>query len=371
MQKPEMFLICAGKFRRFLDFCRANLHKVLTRIVPGPVRERWGRLLQPLCLLLVVFFCGQVAWIYYGLKPSAVTGQAIRLDVPRGSSVKEVGRLLEREGLIRNSNSFVWYVYLTGKVRAIKAGRYQLTAGMPFAKIFSELQQGRPVYHRVTIPEGLTQKEITELLAKRGLIDKERFETLLSDRDFLFTYLEEFKPRSAEGFLFPDTYDFADEASEEEILGVFFRRFLQVWNEIAPTRTGGNLSPLQVVILASIIEREAKKEEERPIIAAVFLNRLRLGYPLQSCATVMYALGERKARLLYEDLKVESPYNTYLYRGLPPGPISSPGRASLAAALRPADTDYLYFVARPDGSHSFSRTYREHLRAQRELRTQR
>jgi UPF0755 protein len=371
VQKSETFLTCASKFRRFIASCHSNLQKIVKRIIPDPVRMRWGRLLQPLCLLLVVFFCGQIAWIYYGLKPGAVPGETIRLDVPRGSSVKEVGRLLEKEGLIRNSNSFVWYVYLTGKVKAIKAGRYHLTAGMPFTRIFRELQHGRPIYHRVTIPEGLTQKEITALLSKKGLINEERFEALLSDRDFLFTYLEEFNPRSGEGFLFPDTYDFADQASEEEILGVFFRRFLQVWNEIAPAHTGGNLSSLQMVTLASIIEREAKKEEERPIIAAVFLNRLRLGYPLQSCATVMYALGERKTRLLYEDLRIESPYNTYVYRGLPPGPIANPGRASLMAALRPAETDFLYFVARPDGTHSFSRTYREHLRAQRELRTNR
>ena len=369
MQKSETFLTCASKFRRFIASCHSNLQKIVKRIIPDPVRMRWGRLLQPLCLLLVVFFCGHIAWIYYGLKPGAVPGETIRLDVPRGSSVKEVGRLLEKEGLIRNSNSFVWYVYLTGKVKAIKAGRYHLTAGMPFTRIFRELQHGRPIYHRVTIPEGLTQKEITALLSKKGLINEERFEALLSDRDFLFTYLEEFNPRSGEGFLFPDTYDFADQASEEEILGVFFRRFLQVWNEIAPAHTGGNLSSLQMVTLASIIEREA--EEERPIIAAVFLNRLRLGYPLQSCATVMYALGERKTRLLYEDLRIESPYNTYVYRGLPPGPIANPGRASLMAALRPAETDFLYFVARPDGTHSFSRTYREHLRAQRELRTNR
>ncbi len=371
MQKQGIFLSCASKFRRFLTLFHSNLQKMVQRIVPDQLRRRWGRLLQPLCLLLAVFFCGQLAWVYYGLRPSAVPGKTIRLDVPRGSSVKEVGRLLEKEGLIKNSNSFVWYVYFTGKVKAIKAGRYQLTAGMPFSRLFSELQQGRPVYHRVTIPEGLTQKEITALLAKKGLIDAERFEALLSDRDFLHTYLGDFKPRSAEGFLFPDTYDFADQASEEEILGVFFRRFLQVWNEVAPTRTGGTLTPLQYVTLASIIEREAKKEEERPIIAAVFLNRLRLGYPLQSCATVMYALGERKTRLLYKDLQVQSPYNTYINRGLPPGPIANPGRASMAAALRPADSDFLYFVARPDGTHSFSRTYREHLRAQRELRAKR
>lgn len=371
MQKPEMFMNCASKFRHYLTLFRSNLQRTVQRIFPGPLCMRWGRLLQPLCLLLVVFICGQLAWVYYGLKPSAVPGKAIRLDVPRGSSVKEVGRLLEKEGLIKNSNSFVWYVYLTGKVKAIKAGRYQLTAGMPFSRLFSELQQGRPVYHRVTIPEGLTQKEITELLAKKGLINAERFEALLNDRDFLYTYLGEFRPRSAEGFLFPDTYDFADQASEEEILDVFFRRFLQVWNQIAPTHTGGNLTPLQLVTLASIIEREAKKEEERPIIAAVFLNRLRLGYPLQSCATVMYALGERKTRLLYKDLQIQSPYNTYVNRGLPPGPIANPGRASLAAALRPAESDFLYFVARPDGTHKFSRSYREHLRAQRELRAKR
>lgn len=371
MQKPEIILACGRVFRRFINFCRSYLPKIMKRIIPGHIRMRWGRLLEPLLLLLVVFFCGQIAWIYYGLKPSVVSGDTIRLDVPRGSSVKEVGMLLEKEGLIRNSNSFVWCVYLTGKERSIKAGRYHLTAEMPFTRILGELQEGRSIYHRVTIPEGLTQKEITAILVNRGLVEEERFAELLSDRNFLYTYLEEFKPRSGEGFLFPDTYDFADQAGEEEILAVFFRRFLQVWNEVIPEHTVKNLSPLQLVTLASIIEREAKKEEERPLIAAVFLNRLRLGYPLQSCATVMYALGERKARLLYNDLRVESPYNTYLYRGLPPGPIASPGRASLVAALHPAKTDFLYFVARPDGTHIFSRSYREHLQAQNELRTRR
>ena len=362
MRRPAFITACSRLFPRWQNFRRL----IITRPVFND-RSHLHNLLGPLAMLLLIFFAGQVAWIFYGLQPSTISDTIIQLDIPMGSSVKEVGVLLEKEGLITNSNSFVWYVYLTGKQRQVKAGRYHLQPGTAFTRLMAELQKGRSVYHRVTIPEGLTQKEISELLVRRGLVDEKRFWELLHDREFLLSYLPEFNPRSAEGFLFPDTYDFADGASEEEILAVFFRRFLQVWSAIARGKTVRNLSLVDLVTLASIIEREAKKAEERPVIAAVFLNRLRMGYPLQSCATVMYALGERRSRLLYDDLKIESPYNTYLYRGLPPGPISNPGRASLTAALYPVETDFLYFVARPDGTHIFSRTYREHLRAQNEL----
>lgn len=363
MQRPVLLTACSRVFPRLRDFWQHRITRPLFT-----EQSSLTNLAGPMATLLLIFFLGQVAWILYGLQPAVVSNNRIQLDIPRGSSVKEVGMLLENKGLIRNSNSFVWYIYLTGKQRQVKAGRYHLQPGMAFTRLIAELQKGRSIYHRVTIPEGLTQKEITDLLVRRGLVDEERFWELLHDREFLRAHLPEFNPRSAEGFLFPDTYDFADGASEEEILAVLFRRFRQVWSAIVQENTVTFLSPTELVTLASIIEREAKKAEERPVIAAVFLNRLRLGYPLQSCATVMYALGERRSRLLYEDLKIESPYNTYLYRGLPPGPISNPGRASLLASLRPAETDFLYFVARPDGSHIFSRTYREHLQAQNQLK---
>lgn len=362
MRSPVFITACSRLFPRLRDFW----HLRITRPVFND-QSCLNNLLGPLAMLLLIFFVGQVAWIFYGLQPAVVSDNTIQLDIPMGSSVKEVGVLLEDKGLITNSNSFVWYVYLTGKQRQVKAGRYHLQPGMAFTGLLAELQKGRSIYHRVTIPEGLTQKEITDLLVRRGLVDEERFWELLHDREFLRSHLPEFNPRSAEGFLFPDTYDFADGASEEEILAVLFRRFRQVWSSIVQEDTVKFLSSTELVTLASIIEREAKKAEERPVISAVFLNRLRMGYPLQSCATVMYALGERRSRLLYDDLKIESPYNTYLYRGLPPGPISNPGRASLTASLYPAETDFLYFVARPDGSHVFSRTYREHLQAQNQL----
>lgn len=351
------------------DLWRIGFQKFTT--VWGPAfqdRPRLLRFLEPMLFLAVFLLIGQAAWIYCGVQPVTGAGDKIRLNIPRGSTVTEVAKLLEEKGLINNSGSFVWFVYLTGRQNQIKAGNYFLEPGISFAELLKELKTGRPIIYRVTIPEGLRQDEITELLAARGLVERETFSALLRNEEFLRTYLPEFGPSSAEGFLFPDTYEFAEGMSEEEIAATFLRRFRRVWEEVAGRGVSDNFSLMDRVILASIVESEAKLAEERPIIASVFLNRLRKGYPLQSCATVLYALGERKSRLLYKDLEYDSPYNTYLHYGLPPGPISNPGRASLEAAFHPAETDFLYFVARPDGGHVFSRTYREHLNARNHIK---
>lgn len=336
----------------------------------GPVFTKdWSRLLrllQPLFFLAALFLVGQATWIYCGVQPATAGGSKVRLEIPRGSSVSQVARLLEEKQLINSRNSFIWYVYLTGRQNQIKAGHYLFDSEISFSQLLKELGRGRPVIHLVTIREGLRAQEITDLLAAKGIIDKTKFQKLLKDGDFLRRHLPEFAPSSAEGFLFPDTYEFAEGMSEEEIAAAFFRQFRRIWGEVsAQGLSSDRLSLVDRIILASMVESEAKVAEEREIISSIFLNRLKRGYPLQSCATVQYALGERKSRLLYKDLEYESPYNTYKYYGLPPGPISNPGRASLEAALRPAKTDFLYFVARSDGSHIFSRSYREHLNAQR------
>ncbi|NLW55071.1 MAG: endolytic transglycosylase MltG [Firmicutes bacterium] len=329
-------------------------------------RSRLQSIIQPLFWLALIFILGQALWIYTGLQAnsSIISGQRVTVEIPMGSSVFQIGRLLEEKGLITNRESFVWYVYLTGKKNSLKAGHYTFGPKISFSHVFAELQKGRPVIYRITIPEGYTTKEITRLLKEKGLINAERFEQLLHDRVFLKSQLVEFSPQSGEGFLFPDTYEIAKGSSEEEILAIFLQRFRQVWSQISGGREASTFSPLELVTLASIVEGEAKVAEERPVIAGVFMNRLRRGLLLQSCATVQYALGERKQRLLYKDLQVESPYNTYRYKGLPPTPICNPGRASLMAVLEPVQTDYLYFFAKTDGSHIFSRTYREHLKAQ-------
>lgn len=338
----------------------------------GPVfkdRSRLVYLVEPLLILAFIFFTGQVAWVFLGIQPhNNRSEEKILLNIPLGSSLFQVAALLEEEGLINNERSFIWYVYVTGKQNQIRAGHYLLEPGLSFSHLLRELQKGRPIIHRVTVQEGLRADEITRLLAEKGLVQDEVFAVLLKDQELLKSILpEELVHDSAEGFLFPDTYEFIEGMTEKEILLTFLRRFRHVWMEVTANGVQGKLSPYKSVILASIVEAEAKVESDRPIIAGVFLNRIRKHYPLQSCATVQYALGERKPRLLYKDLEMESPYNTYKYYGLPPGPISNPGRASLEAAVRPLETDYLYFVAKPDGSHIFSRSYREHLNAQRRL----
>lgn len=329
-------------------------------------RSRVQSIIQLLFWLGLIFFLGQALWIYTGIQAdkNVISGQRITIEIPMGSSVFQIGRLLEEKGLITNRESFVWYLYLTGKKDVLKAGHYTFDYNISFPQLLTELQKGRPVIYKITIPEGYTTSEIARLLRDKGLIKIERFEELLQDRVFLNSHLVEFTPQTGEGFLFPDTYEIAKGSSEEEILAVFLHRFRQVWSEISGGRETSTFSLLELVTLASIVEGEAKVAEERPVIAGVFMNRLRRGLLLQSCATVQYALGERKQRLLYKDLQVESPYNTYRYKGLPPTPISNPGRASLMAVLHPVKTDYLYFFARADGSHIFSRTYREHLKAQ-------
>lgn len=350
------------KFIRFL-------YRSICRFL-GPVwrdRSRFHLILLALVCCGLIFLMGQAIWIYNGVQINrkVFDPRQSTIDIPMGSSVFQIGSLLEEKGLIKNRDSFIWYLYLTGQQNSLKAGHYKFGPDLSFRRLLRELKTGRPVIYRVTIPEGYTITEIGRLLSAKGLVDYDRFQELLHDRVFLRSQLIDFAPVSGEGFLFPDTYEFAKGATEEEILSVFFQRFRQVWAEVSrDVRLPEGFSPVELVTLASIVEGEAKVETERPIIAGIFYNRLRRGQLLQSCATVQYALGERKPRLLYRDLQVESPYNTYLYQGLPPTPIGNPGRASLKAVLSPADTDYLYFFAKPDGTHVFSRTYREHIRAQ-------
>ncbi|HEY8345320.1 MAG TPA: endolytic transglycosylase MltG [Bacillota bacterium] len=360
------------RLTRFCHLGVENFTKVWGPVVKG--RSRLVLFLEPLLILAFIFFTGQLAWVFFGVQAHNLPEEKVLLNIPLGSSLTQVARLLEEKGLINNSRSFIWYVYLFGKQNRIKAGHYLLNPRLSFAELLYELEKGRPIIHRVTIPEGLRADEITELLARKGLIDPKVFTDLLKDQEFLASILPpELVGGSGEGFLFPDTYEFIEGMTEKEVLATLLRRFRQVWSELTADRDGQifeeglGLSSYKSVILASIVEAEAKVESDRPIIAGVFINRIRKRYPLQSCATVQYALGERKPRLLYKDLEIDSPYNTYKNYGLPPGPICNPGRASLAAAIKPMETNYLYFVAKPDGSHIFSRSYREHLKAQRSL----
>ncbi|HZW83129.1 MAG TPA: endolytic transglycosylase MltG, partial [Candidatus Deferrimicrobium sp.] len=218
---------------------------------------------------------------------------------------------------------------------------------------------------RVTIPEGFTTKQIVDLLVQEKLIDKEKFMSLVKSKDFGFSFLQGLPQSEArlEGFLFPDTYEIAPGTSEEEIISLMLKRFEQeLTPEVKAAISQKALTVQNFVTLASLIEREAREPEDRPVISQVFQKRLRIGMPLQSCASIQFILGTAKPVLSLKDLEVKSPYNTYKNTGLPPGPIANPGRAALLAAAFPASTDYLYFVAKSDGYHAFAKSYEEHLR---------
>ncbi|HEX2952685.1 MAG TPA: endolytic transglycosylase MltG [Bacillota bacterium] len=333
------------------------------RFFPEPWRKQVTILSAILISTAVIGLCFSLAVIW----PMPYRSKVEKVEIPYASTAREVANQLEARGIIRSRTSFLWYLRLTGQAGSLRAGIYQFHPGYTFARIVKELESGTPLVYRITIPEGFTAKEVTGLLAAKHLINPERFQKLLTDPVFLGSHLEGFgEVSSGEGFLFPDTYEFAHGVSEEEILITFFRRFMEVWREEKKHDTTKR-DALQILTMASIIEKEAKASEERPVIAGVFYNRLTKRIPLESCATIQYALGRHKTKLYYKDLWVHSKYNTYRNYGLPPGPICNPGEASIDAAMRPANHQYLYFVAKPDGHHVFSVTYREHLIAQKRL----
>ncbi|WP_269746207.1 endolytic transglycosylase MltG [Syntrophaceticus schinkii] len=230
------------------------------------------------------------------------------------------------------------------------------------------ISSGKVAGYRLAIPEGYTVKQIEDLLVQKGIADRELFQKALG-ANYPLSFLEgisETGYERLEGFLFPATYELRPGMSEEEIIKLMLEKFQTVFTPQLQQRADEvDLSVREIITLASIVEREAKLEEERPQVAAVFLNRLQRGMRLESCATVQYILGKQKETLTTKDLQNPSPYNTYLHTGLPPGPIANPGASSIKAVLYPADGDYLFFVARGDGSHQFSKTFREHQEAAR------
>lgn len=329
-----------------------------------------------LSILLAAFFV--LTYLAYWrinalLAPVASDGiyQVKEIHIPLNSSTAKIAAILEEEGLISNAYIFRLYARFKGYDKDLQAGNYLLATNMTMREILEELRAGVLWEEGImfTIPEGFSVEQIAARLDNLGLVEEETFlelcSTYVGERfAFLNEVPEEVKYR-LEGYLFPDTYEVHPGADAREIVEMMLERFQSVFSkELRQRAREIGLSIHQVVTIASIVEKEARVEEERPLISAVFHNRLNSQeYPLlQSCATVQYALGEVKPYLTNRDLEVDSPYNTYLYPHLPPGPIASPGLDSLRAALYPADVDYLFFVYKEDGTgtHYFSRTLEEH-----------
>lgn len=327
-----------------------------------------------LAIGLISTFALLLVWLSNLMAPVAAGSETepVRVVIPAGASAGEIAHILAGEGLIKSELLFRALVRWEGVGERLQAGQYELSPGMTPREIIACLAAGDVIeeYVRVTIPEGYTVVQIADLLARESLVDRERFLEVVQSGEFEFDFIDEIPGNvdyRLEGYLFPDTYYFLPGMGEEAIIHHLLQRFDQIVTpEIRARARESGMTLHEVVTLASIVEREARLPEERPIIASVFYNRLSRGMKLRSCATIQYILGEPKERLLLSDLQIPSPYNTYLHAGLPPGPIAAPGKASLLAVVYPADTDFLYFVARNDGSHTFSRTLEEHNRAKRE-----
>jgi UPF0755 protein len=294
-------------------------------------------------------------------------GAATRVIIPRGASFAQAADSLARTGLIGSPRMFRMYGRVMGGDRNIKPGTYLLKHGTPWKDIVSALNGGHGLVNTITIPEGYTLGQITPLLARTLRVPVDSVQAAVGDTALL-ARLDIPNP-TLEGYVFPDTYAFpvgttARQAVREMVYS-FERRWKPEWDSsIVDLKINRN----DLVTMASIVEREARLPEERPVIAAVYYNRLRKGMLLQADPTIQYALGHHVGRVLYKDLEIASPYNTYIHKGLPPGPVASPGVASLAAAANPANVPYLYFVASKDGHHEFRMTLEEHASAIREVR---
>lgn len=322
-------------------------------------------------IIFLIIFITSFYLINKQLSPAGYDTDNIVVNIPPNSTTNDIVEILSEEELIRNEIIFKIYAKVLGYDTDLKAGEYLLNQSLSSREILNKLSAGEVNYYTFTIPEGYTVEQIANTLAERNFVDKKEFLYQAENGSFVFPYLDKLPEgdNRLEGFLFPDTYEISRNQDEKQIIQLMLNRFLEVVDKENIEEKGDEmgLDPLEIVTLASIIEREAALKEEMELISAVFHNRLEKGMLLQSCATVQYAIGEVKEVLLYEDLRTPSPYNTYLPEnpGLPPGPIANPGAAALEAAVNPAEVDYLFFVSKGDDSHHFSSTLAEHDAAKR------
>ncbi|MFN3567476.1 MAG: endolytic transglycosylase MltG [Caldimicrobium sp.] len=288
------------------------------------------------------------------------------IEINKGETLISIAQKLKEQGIIRNRVVFIIEALRKGIYKEIKAGEYALFPHQSLNEIFEMLIKGKVYLHRVTVIEGATLWEIAEVLEKNSVCSKEEFLQLAENEEFVKSL--GFPGPTIEGYLYPDTYFFPKNTSPAKVIKTMTDKFKEVWAELEPLANKSHLTMKEIVILASIVEKETYYEREMPIIAAVYLNRLKKGMPLQADPTINYALKKFR-RLTYKDYyTVKSPYNTYLHNKLPPTPIGNPSKKSMLAVLKPAKVPYLYFVATGDGRHIFSKTYKEHLAAIQKLR---
>jgi UPF0755 protein len=317
-------------------------------------------------LVLIVVVLGGGAWIYTSVERpyKGYEAQEQFVDIPSGSGTATMARRLADAGVVRSAQVFRVAVWLRGSSRRLQAGEYRFDQPMTAADVVDKISRGDVYVRAVTFREGLTVREMASVFESAGYGRASEFIEAARKAEVVREMDPEAK--DLEGYLFPDTYTLPRRTTAEQLVDRMVSRFEKVMTpELRNKAVERGFTVRQVVTLASLVEKETAKPEERPVVAGVYTNRMRIGMGLQCDPTVIYALmlaGRYDGNIRKGDLQIDSPYNTYRYAGLPPGPIAAPGEASLRAAVEPADVPYLYFVSRNDGSHVFSTTLDEHNR---------
>lgn len=335
--------------------------------------------------LILIAIAAIVAVIFYwkvqtryknSMQPMSPGSQEmIEIMIPSGSTATTISKILEDQGIIADADMFKLQIKKQNLGKDLKAGKYRLSPGMNSSELLDILtKQTDTAVEKLVVPEGFEIKNIVARLEKMEFSEVSEFQNLVSDKSNFeeeFPFLKDLPANSSlEGYLFPATYELSKEDSAKSLVEQMLRAYRRVYQNHIEGEIPEGMSLHELMTMASIVEREARTDKDRPLIASVFYNRLNIKKPLESCATVQYLLGERKANLSTEDLKIESPYNTYRNAGLPPGPIANPGLKSIDAALKPQETDYLFFVLTgEDGSHTFTKTYEEHKKAMKNMKT--
>ena len=319
------------------------------------------KILIAVICVAVIIVAGAVFYITgLGKALDSNDTQTVSVIISSGSSTGQIGQILEEEGIISSADKFKIWSRIKGYDSRYKAGTYTLSPSMDFQEIADIIVSGKVTTVNFTIPEGYTIYQTASAIAAKGLGDYDTLVSLIEAGDFEYDFLKDAQnnKNKLEGYLFPNTYTVDKGMNEEQIIKVMLDQFEKQPYKVY-AESGSSYSLNDIITVASIIERECKVDEERPLVASVIYNRLAKGMPLQMCSTVQYVLGKQKEVLTYADTRIESPYNTYTNTGLPPGPICSPGLAAIKAALNPADTDYLYFVLseKLDGTSNFSSDY--------------
>ena len=316
---------------------------------------------------MIIFFLGAVLFMIAGLAylyafDHGPAKENVIVDIPKKATGRDIGDMLAEKGVIRNSSVFRWFLFLSGKSQKLQSGHYRIHQGLTVKEAIEELQSGRGEMVCVTVPEGYTVRQTAELLKKAGISGgTDFFETAAVYGPFAYMYGPETANLRGEGFLFPDTYEIPKDYTAKQICDLMYKRTDEMLSPgLREKAKEKNLTVYALVTIASMVEREAKFKEDQEPISAVILARLQKDMPLQIDATVQYALGENKPELTVADTRVDSPYNTYIRKGLPPGPVGSPGIEAVRAVLAAEPGEYLYYVAQPDGHHIFTKTYEEH-----------